>query len=155
MPLTYAVGDATRPRGPGPFLFPHVCNDRGGWGKGYVQAISRRWATPEIDYRRWFAGEHDQTFRLGAVRFVDADVQIVVANIIAQRGYKSADNHCPLDYAALDEGLRQTACWLVDRPSTVHLPRIGTGLGGAEWSRIEPLLQQHLGHVQVTIYDPF
>jgi hypothetical protein len=29
----------------------HVCNDRGGWGKGFVMAISQRWPQPEMEYR--------------------------------------------------------------------------------------------------------
>jgi hypothetical protein len=28
-------------------LICHICNDLGGWGKGFVLALSRRWEGPE------------------------------------------------------------------------------------------------------------
>ncbi|EGJ73150.1 hypothetical protein STTU_0361 [Streptomyces sp. Tu6071] len=44
--ITYVRGDATAPRGRGPRVIAHVCDDRGGWGKGFVLALSRRWPEP-------------------------------------------------------------------------------------------------------------
>lgn len=35
-------GDATRPDTDGPVIIVHVCNDVGGWGRGFVVAISKR-----------------------------------------------------------------------------------------------------------------
>ncbi|WP_261986759.1 hypothetical protein [Actinomadura sp. HBU206391] len=51
-PLRIIKGDATSPQAKGPKIITHVCNDRGGWGKGFVLAISRRWPEPEREYRR-------------------------------------------------------------------------------------------------------
>jgi O-acetyl-ADP-ribose deacetylase (regulator of RNase III) len=51
MAVTYVIGDATAPGGPGPGVIAHVCNDSGGWGKGFVLAVSRRWPEPEAAYR--------------------------------------------------------------------------------------------------------
>lgn len=53
MAITYHIGDATAPDGRGPGVIAHVCNDSGGWGKGFVLAVSRRWPEPEAAYRRW------------------------------------------------------------------------------------------------------
>jgi O-acetyl-ADP-ribose deacetylase (regulator of RNase III) len=50
--LHYIVGDATSPLGDGKRIVVHVCNDIGGWGAGFVLAISRRWTAPEESYRR-------------------------------------------------------------------------------------------------------
>ncbi|SCD98191.1 hypothetical protein GA0115246_1088310 [Streptomyces sp. SolWspMP-sol7th] len=41
--LTYVRGDATAPRSREPRIIAHVCDDRGGWRKGFVLALSRRW----------------------------------------------------------------------------------------------------------------
>ena len=54
MPINYLEGDATQPIGNGPKIIVHVCNDIGGWGKGFVVAISKRWKEPEAEYRRWY-----------------------------------------------------------------------------------------------------
>ena len=51
--ITFVRGDATTPSGKGPKIIAHVCNDIGGWGKGFVLALSRRWPEPERAYRAW------------------------------------------------------------------------------------------------------
>jgi O-acetyl-ADP-ribose deacetylase (regulator of RNase III) len=52
-PLRIIKGDATSPQDKGRKVIAHVCNDLGGWGKGFVLAVSRRWPEPERDYREW------------------------------------------------------------------------------------------------------
>lgn len=43
MEINYLKGDATNPASAGNKIIVHVCNDIGGWGKGFVMAISKRW----------------------------------------------------------------------------------------------------------------
>ncbi|MFJ9407826.1 hypothetical protein [Streptomyces sp. NPDC101393] len=38
--ITYVQGDATAPQGKGVKVIAHVRNDLGGWGKGFVLALS-------------------------------------------------------------------------------------------------------------------
>jgi hypothetical protein len=52
--IKYVIGDATRPEGTGNRIIAHVCNDYGGWGAGFVLALSKRDAMPEMAYRAWF-----------------------------------------------------------------------------------------------------
>jgi O-acetyl-ADP-ribose deacetylase (regulator of RNase III) len=52
--ITYLKGDATVPQAKGTKLIVHVCNTLGGWGAGFVLAISKRWEQPEAMYRRWY-----------------------------------------------------------------------------------------------------
>ena len=54
MELLYFEGDATSPIGDGKKIIPHVCNDIGGWGKGFVLALSKKWPEPEEYYRKFF-----------------------------------------------------------------------------------------------------
>ena len=83
--IHYVTGDATRPIGTGPKLLCHICNDLGGWGKGFVLSVSKRWPGD----KRWIATERAQGhWLLGQVQFVTADESIVVANMIAQHGYR-------------------------------------------------------------------
>lgn len=50
--IIYLKGDATNPQTEGNKIIAHICNDLGGWGKGFVLAISRRWKKPENEYRK-------------------------------------------------------------------------------------------------------
>jgi hypothetical protein len=100
MPINYVTGDATAPLGPGPKVVIHVVNNAGGWGKGFVLALSRRWSTPEHAYRRWAAGPRT-AFVMGMIQPVPVTHDITVLNLLAQDGFPSPTNPVPLDYDAL------------------------------------------------------
>ena len=71
--LRYLKGDATCPQAPGNKIIAHICNDIGGWGRGFVMALSKRWDEPEQQYRAWHRGDvDDPPFELGQVQFVQA-----------------------------------------------------------------------------------
>jgi len=67
--IKYMKGDATNPTTNGMKVIVHICNDVGGWGKGFVMAISKRWSQPESEYRNWFNTKSN--FSLGEVQFVN------------------------------------------------------------------------------------
>jgi O-acetyl-ADP-ribose deacetylase (regulator of RNase III) len=85
-PLWIVKGDATAPQAEGNKIIVHVCNDLGGWGKGFVVAISRRWPEPERQYRQWHRGRASHDFGLGAVQLVAVQPDLWVANMVAQHG---------------------------------------------------------------------
>lgn len=153
MPITYSIGDATRPQGQGPKIIVHICNDRGAWGKGFVLAISRRWRQPAEAYKRWFS-ENDG-FVLGAVQFVQVEPDVWVANTIGQHGLKPHRGLPPIRYEAVRLGLEKVAAKAKEINATVHMPRIGCGLAGGEWRLIEALLTSTLVEqgIEVTVYD--
>jgi O-acetyl-ADP-ribose deacetylase (regulator of RNase III) len=78
--IVYVRGDATTPVGKGPKVIAHVCNDRGGWGKGFVLALSRRWPEPEAAYRRWYREHARNDFALGAVQLVQVGGRLCAMN---------------------------------------------------------------------------
>lgn len=156
MAIRYIKGDATSPQAKGVKVIAHVCNDLGGWGKGFVLAISKRWTAPEAAYRAWHRDRASNDFGLGTVQFVQVDPYIWVANMVAQRGMKpSKKNGPPIRYDALDQCLQALATQALDLDATVHMPRIGCGLAGGKWSRVEPLIDSRLTArgVEVTVYD--
>jgi hypothetical protein len=88
--IAYIKGDATCPQAKGVKIICHVCNDIGGWGKGFVLAISNRWEEPEVEYRKWHNEGKVGGFVLGAVQFVQVEPYIWIAYMIGQRGIKQA-----------------------------------------------------------------
>ena len=153
--IAYIKGDATCPQAKGVKIICHVCNDLGGWGKGFVLAISKRWEEPEAAYRLWSAAGRAGGFELGAVQFVPVEPYIWIANMIGQRGIKRGSSGPPIRYEAVAMCLRQVAVKAKELGASVHMPRIGCGLAGGEWSKIEPLLVLHLlaEEIAVTVYD--
>lgn len=155
--IRYVKGDATQPEGDGKRIIAHVCNDQGGWGKGFVVAVSRRWPEPEADYRRWAAGEIENAwFGLGAVRAVQVEDTLWVANMVAQHGYGFDENGMPpIRYDALTVCLSTLANEALEHKASVHMPRIGCGLAGGNWAAVGPIVQTALVSrgVDVTVYD--
>lgn len=155
--ISYVEGDATDPVGDGTKIIAHVCNDAGGWGAGFVVALSKRWPGPEMVYRDWFRGGQSDTsgtFTLGAVAFVAVAPHTTVANMIAQHGYGDEDGP-PIRYDAVRACLTRVADYAAVKRSSVHMPRIGCGLAGGSWEDIEPIIEQTLcaKGIPVTVYD--
>ena len=150
--MQYVEGDATAPIGEGPKIIAHICNDVGGWGAGFVLAISSRWREPERAYRAWFDGRVTNDFELGAVSLAECEPDVWVANIIGQRDLVDGPDGPPIRYEA---ALGQLAGEAYAMAASVHMPRIGCGLAGGEWSAIEAIIDRTLSAagIPTTVYD--
>ncbi|MFI2433031.1 macro domain-containing protein [Streptomyces sp. NPDC018693] len=156
LPIAYIDGDATAPQADGNKIIAHVCNDIGAWGAGFVRALSHRWPEPEREFRRWYRARATSGFRLGAVQLVQVEPEVWVANMVGQHGIRTragirtesgtspADSGPPIRYEALREALHALAEHASRLDASVHMPRIGCGLAGGTWDRVEPLVVQAL-----------
>jgi O-acetyl-ADP-ribose deacetylase (regulator of RNase III) len=154
MNINYIKGDATNPTINDSKIIVHICNDIGGWGKGFVMAISKRWKLPEQRYREWF--KTMDNFNLGQVQFVQVEEELWVANLIGQHKINKDENdNAPIRYEAILLGLEKVGQFAIDNKATVHMPRIGCGLAGGTWDKIEPLINSSFTKksIQVTVYD--
>ncbi|GAB0105650.1 macro domain-containing protein [Nocardia sp. JMUB6875] len=153
--IIYKTGDATVPNADGSAVIAHICNDLGRWGKGFVVAVSARWKQPERAYRDWYRQRESNDFGLGAVQFVRVAPDVHVANMIGQHGIRSSADGPPIRYGAVDQALEKLAEFAAVSNASVHMPRIGCGLAGGTWSRIEPLIHARLSSrgISVVVYD--
>lgn len=152
--IQYTKGDATAPIATGNKIIMHICNNVGGWGKGFVMAISKRWKDPEREYRAWYKSQDN--FTLGEVQLVQVEDDIWIANLIGQHKINRDKNgNAPIRYEAVKSGLEKVAEFAFRHDASVHMPRIGCGLAGGTWDRIEPLIQSSLSDksIAVTVYD--
>lgn len=156
--IIYLTGDATEPVGDGPKIIAHICNDYGGWGRGFVLALSAKDRRPENTYR---ARIHQNVAPLGDVYMAPFDptgqgritVDLLVANMVAQHGNSTPETPVAVDYKALWECLCTVGEKASALGSSVHMPRIGTGLGGGDWAVIEDLIVRSLVEIHgVDVY---
>jgi len=179
----YVKGDATRPivtNRPG--LIMHIVNDRGGWGRGFVVALSKRSPHPEAAYREWHATGRSgdgHRFELGQIQVVTIDhtpmtvydatgeVRTVptlsVVNMVSQAGYgknnlqrhRSAepDTTPPIRYDALEACLSKVSQAAAHLGAEIFCPKIGSGLAQGNWSLIEDMINRVLKGVSVTVYE--
>ena len=156
MEIKYIRGDATRPIGEGRKIIIHCCNSIGVWGKGFVLALSARWKQPETEYRKWSKGYiPGLRFELGAVQFVKVEDDIVVGNMIGQKGVRGQGKVPPIRYAAIAKCLTKIASAAEKNNASVHCPRFGAGLAKGKWEIIEVYLRDLLcaKDIPVTVYD--
>lgn len=155
--ITYTTGDATRPI-PGPKgrvpIIAHCCNTLGRWGSGFVLALDKRWSEPRETYLA-------ATRNGGTVSYAevweddDPDKPLIVANIIGQDGVIGDDNPTPIKYNWISSGFTKIGDQFSPDLFDIHMPRIGCGLAGGSWDRIEPLIEKNLTSrgFLVTVYD--
>ncbi|WP_309940440.1 macro domain-containing protein [Aureibacter tunicatorum] len=132
-----------------------MCNNLGGWGKGFVLAISKRWKEPEAAYRSWHRNRAKNDFALGNIQIVQAEQYIYIANMLGQQGMRTGSNGVPIRFEAVRECLEKLVLEAERLNASVHMPRIGCGLAGGKWDRVEPIIKETLidKGIQVTIYD--
>ncbi len=152
--IHYVRGDATRPVAAGQKIIVHVVNTKGAWGKGFVLGLSKRWSRPEAFYRHLFAqGKKPQ---LGDIHVLVVEPDTVVVNMVAQDGLPTRSKRLVLNYRALQTCLEKLRNRLVasDSTASIHLPRIGCGLGGSSWDMVEQIIKKTIGErFEVTVYD--
>jgi hypothetical protein len=107
---------------------------------------------------------------LGEIQVVpvkDEHGTLFVVNMIAQHNFKTKDNPVALRYQALADCFRKLDEWiksyrmareLMARPSrigdvSIHMPRIGCGLAGGSWDKVELLIGTMLFEHDVFVYD--
>ena len=164
--ITYLNGDATYPKYKNDIrLILHITNRQGGWGKGFVLALSKRWKEPELEYRKWFSDYKKSTgniLPLGAIQIVDVEDEfgkLYVINMCAQDGFKSEYNPVPMKYSALRVCLGEVKSWINDQmsreelPFSIHMPRVGCNLGGASWAFVEKVINETLLDENIFVYD--
>jgi len=164
MPIKYVTGDATEPVvDDGLRVIVHVCNDIGKWGAGFTRALSDKWKSPGEYYKRQFKYAKVKP-KLGDVQWQFPDINLAVVNMIAMKGVKHfGRTNAPIRYDALEQCLEKAKEGAVAaafgdptrKPQrlTFHMPRIGAGLAGGDWEKIECLLDEVFWDIEAYVYD--
>lgn len=139
-------GDATLPKTSG--LLLHICNNKGLWNKGFVLAINNRFG---MVCRNHYINCYKKGFvKLGMClpQYMNNDLTIV--HMIAQNGLRSKLNPVPFNMEAFKTCLIK----IKDKyPGVdVHMPKVGSGLGGGNWVEIREAIDQILDDRDVYIY---
>jgi hypothetical protein len=172
-------GDATNPAGLGtiPIVIPHLCNDQGAWGKGFVLAVTKAFGgDPERAYKAWARNDGSYgtinpknvkygmhgSFVLGETQFVKIEREkLVVANMVAQHGLQSQltpelmATRPPIRYGALAKCMGQVSHVAQVSGAQIHCPKFGSDLAGGNWTVISELIQELWCDkgLDVTVYE--
>ena len=152
--LKYVIGDATQPQGSSNRYILQIVNDEGKYGAGFSGALSRRWPKVESEYRKWWR-ERFGKLELGDIQVIQILSDLVVINMVAQKGIVGPKNPKPIDYIALQKCLSKAGDEISNYTASAHLPRIGIGCAQGNWKEIEPIIEAELlkRGINVTVYD--
>ena len=156
-------GDCTRPHREGAMktIIPHVVNDMGRWGSGFVNAITKRWGNgPQQAYYAWhqerletFSGakwevDVDQLvdpFALGGLQIVGLRNQVHIANMVGQHRTidDTEDDRPPIRYGALAKAMASVGDYAETLLNVqICCPKFGSDLAGGDWNVIEQLIRE-------------
>lgn len=136
--VTGNVLDVTEPKA----IIAHVCNDSGGWGKGFVTALGNRYPGTRAAYKTAFK---NGLIKLGYVHIVQiGNGELMVANMVAQAGYAHPiKNPVALRYAHLETCLDKISALAKDIGASLHMPYlIGCGLAGGEEKHVLSIIER-------------
>ena len=148
--LTTVKGDATEPIGEGIKIIPHVCNDKGRFGAGFVLALDKKWPGVKETYRDMFERAKGG---LGEVSAEKVEDDIYVVNMIAQHG--TGEYGKPIRYGALAFCMEKVGMLVKKfKDASIHCPKFGSGLSGGDWNFILELIEEMWLNegINVTIY---
>jgi O-acetyl-ADP-ribose deacetylase (regulator of RNase III) len=147
-------GDALQPRGVGPKVVAHVVPDTNSvWGgNGFASQVRHRFPGVWMQFRSETQAQH-RAPALGEVFLGAIGNDVTVAHMVAQRGIGASGSQ-RLRYAALAQCLSEVRAKAQELGASVHMPRVGTGHGGASWDIVKELIAEELVDkgVPTTVY---
>jgi len=153
--LVEVSGDALSPRGKGPKLVAHVVpNTPRLWGgAGFASKVRRAFPGAWMQFKRETIDQNRPPV-LGEVFLTPITDDITFAHMVAQHGF-GASERPRLRYAALAQCLAELRVKALKLGATVHMPRVGTGHGGASWEVVKELITDELVDkgVPTTVYS--
>ena len=134
----------------------HVVSDTGAFGAGFAAGVATHHPVVKHQYQSSYQG-----YALGDIQYCYAgeinSFTLEFANLFAQHGLRSKTNIQPLSYAHLQTTLWDLAQILSyeEDPIQVWAPKLGCGLGGGSWPRIEEIINKTLvaADVRTVIYS--
>lgn len=154
LPIRLLHGNVLEPRNGGKKIICQLVNDRAvKWGGGVARKIAKRFPEAEEAFTKQVM-QISQRDRLGHAVFCEATEDITIASLIGQEGF-GPSLFPRIRYAALQTCLEQVVDHAASIGASVHMPKIGTGSAGGDWSTIEEMLDDVMvrAGLFVTIYD--
>lgn len=132
-------------------LIVHGVNCQRAMGSGFAKQIREKYPDAFEKYIDWCAhqlyykGNQPQSW-LGKVQFV-RNTFPTIANCFTQYSY-GRDGKKYVSYDAIDSCLIKVASFAKENDLEVHMPQIGAGLGGGNWSVINEIIEHRLKNVK-------
>jgi O-acetyl-ADP-ribose deacetylase (regulator of RNase III) len=160
--ITYIDGDLIKLAQEGHFdIIVHGCNCFSTMGAGIAPQMAKAFGCDK--FRMELSGED-----INKLGNIDFELRLVslnpnsnfvksIAVVNAYTQYKYGSNHsdgdvAPFDYEAFTVCMRKINQIFVSG-KTIGMPKIGAGLAGGDWNRIEKIIEKELSNLKVVVVN--
>jgi O-acetyl-ADP-ribose deacetylase (regulator of RNase III) len=121
------------------------------FGQGLALALRERWPAMYKDFRHWMHQSHPKVGELWA--WAGADGHRLIALFTQAESGGRGGHAGPASVPNVNHALRALRK-LVDaeKPESLAVPRLATGVGGLDWDDVRPLVNKHLGDLDIPVY---
>jgi len=152
------TGDPIDPHLSGMAVIAHVCNDMAIWNVGFLTAVADRWPQAKTVFQQWYANRRDNDFGLGAVQFVPVRNNLLIANMVCRRAFRTTEGGPRIIYQFSDQDLKtcleRVAAKAAETRALVHIPLIGSRYAGGHWIQARSIIEDVLcaNDIDVRVY---
>lgn len=129
-------------------IIAHGCNCLGVMGSGVAKTVRDRYRKA---YHAYVDKYDDEGLKLGEVQFVLQNDGKYIANCMTQDRFMPR-NQCHADYVAITTCMNKVKDFAKEKGLSVAIPKIGAGLAGGDWNRIESILEHVFSNYDITVY---
>lgn len=118
---------------------------------GLALALHNLYPAMHKDFHHWCHQHHPKP---GEAWLWSGPNAVRVVNLITQEGVDSHDHRLgKATVKNVNQSLRALAKIIQKEDlSSIALPRLATGVGGLDWSEVQPLIQENLGELDIPVY---
>lgn len=133
-------------------VIAHGCNAQGVMGAGVALAVKTKYPKAYHSYM------HQCNYAkplLGSVDLVKISDSLLIANCITQEFYGRDKDHMYVCYQAVDDSFTTLRNKLIQMNThyDIHIPKIGSGLGGGDWNKISAIIQRCMPNHIITCWE--
>lgn len=129
----------------------HGVSPNDNFGQGLALSLREQWPALYQDFRHYCKTQHAEPGSLWT--WAGADGRRII-NLFTQEPPRSAGQH-PGRASVQHVGHALRALHKLvaaEEITSLALPRLATGVGGLEWSVVQPLIKQHLGDLGIPVF---
>lgn len=116
-------------------------NSRNSHGSGLAKSISEKWPQVKKEYHKFYSLKGYLGIGEFSIVPVDLELNLHVVNMVTQDNF-GYDGKVYVSYSAIEVGLINL-CKHIEfngLEKTIHLPKIGCGLAGGDWSIVSGII---------------
>lgn len=146
--LHYVSGDILLSRAQ---ALAHGIAPNDNFGQGLALSLREQWPAMYKDFRHYCHTRHPEPGELWA--WAGADGRMILSLFTQESAYGQGEKPGRATTGHVNHALKGLARFLTEESiDSVALPRLATGVGGLQWDEVKPLIENHLGSLDLKVY---